>query len=390
MESFEGLSKRRVVEEGGQEHLEFREKNKERQYSFFGEGTTRMFRDVEKKMADPSYEDPNGILRARGEQAFMSEAGRMRQWYEENNLYASTVDAVIGLLSQTKPKVIEALRGALGTEHLRGIAFIAHLSNGAIQKGLVANFFEAWHGELKILEQRTAIQFEAVKQRMIEKIPSLIARGQLSADTNIDLVKERAAAVSMSLIDPLDADRTRHLSLLGASVNAADHVLINPISFEGDDPALTREHVMVHELAHAAISGRKLTVEEIRYFTPELHEQKFGLRFLHYTPNQEKLRATKGYYSWLNEAKTEKIARSFSEFPYASAYNREIAAMDELIQSGVPETFITEAYQEDYRVGEKGIRLPKVAALIKKINEVKGRGWLLEQERQFATLECET
>ena len=146
----------------------------------------------------------------------------------------------------------------------------------------------------------------------------------------------------------------------------------------------------MHELAHAAISGRKLTVEEIRYFTPELHEQKFGLRFLHYTPNQEKLRATKGYYSWLNEAKTEKIARSFSEFPYASAYNREIAAMDELIQSGVPETFITEAYQEDYRVGEKGIRLPKVAALIKKINEVKGRGWLLEQERQFATLECET
>ncbi len=397
MSAFEDAVKHTLIREGSEEHLREREKNTQKSREFFGQATTKMYREAQAKLADPQYEDPNGILKAREDLAFRNEAANMQLWATEHPKdleqpnYLEVVQIAIKWVHAQNPELVANICESINETDLSADSFVSHMVGNHIPKPLIADFFETWHGELREIAEKVEKEFDTLKAEMLQKIPEMIAKGELSTETNIDLIQERLVAASVSLIDPLDARQSQHLNRYGASLNAQDHVLIGLfLSGHQHTPAL-RRHIMYHELVHTAIAGRKLTLEENGGVRTGLHEQKSGLHFVHLTPRPESYTKKKDYYRWINEAKTEKLARVFSDFDEATFYNQEISLLDELVQSGISQSLVTEAYQENYLVGAKGKRLPKTGELFQSVNRVKGPGWLLEQEERFKNNPaCET
>lgn len=82
-----------------------------------------------------------------------------------------------------------------------------------------------------------------------------------------------------------------------------------------------------------------------------------------------------GYiYDWLNEAVTEELnIRIFEDHPSRNGYSIERQALRKMIEDGVPEKLIFDAYFEDYDPDHPD-RVPRWKALVAKINEVYPEG----------------
>ena len=137
-------------------------------------------------------------------------------------------------------------------------------------------------------------------------------------------------------------------------------------------------------VALCTMAGRKTVREHLQSGMQDVTTEKTGLQFAFRRSNKPDLQPL----NWLDEAFTENMARLLSGFQYSATilphvYEDEQLAYHELVGAGVPNRLIFNAYTEEYRVGEKGVRLPALHTLILKVREVKGPKWLREQEERF-------
>jgi len=375
---------RKVVSEQSQEYETWRKREKKRP-DFFGESAIREYRRYEEKETDGTGLDQYDA-RWRSS-VFEWETLVILGWNDDIEKHSGYGDVLGIAVSKVFSSNLNLFNDymALLNEMPTKESFVHNLREGKIPRPILAGFFEGWVNFMNGIQQDFETRFVEDKRHFIELIPMLIAEGVLVPNTDVEKIKKRLDNIAIFALDPLDEHQTNNRQTYGSYND--DSIGILPISL--DENSENIDHNIMHELVHAGISGRKLVAEERNFGTTFL-ERKSGLRFDHTKQKSDDIFA--GHivlYTWLNEAKTEKIARRFSGYKKAIAYQNEIDALEkELIEAGVPDILVTEAYQEDYRVGEKGVRLPRLHELIKKIDEVKGKGWLLAQEQRFKSAEC--
>src|SRR3989344_320191 len=207
-----------------------------------------------------------------------------------------------------------------------------------------------------------------LKENFLAQVENAVADGFLSENTDLEKVKKRLEYTVVQLLDPV----VQGHGTFGISRGEQGIVLIHPDAIAQGAEAL--RHIVFHELVHDAIAGLAVAVKITSNDEPtEVDFKKCGVRF--------NLRKTypKRDATWLNnmnEGITEKIALHLSGHEDAHAYGMERAYVDHLTGKEIPFKLFVEAYQEEYRVNQPGIRVPRLQELLNKIREVKGDKWL--------------
>lgn len=220
---------------------------------------------------------------------------------------------------------------------------------------------------------------EEFKKEFLVSVQRAVADGFLSPDTDINLVQSRLDTTDFFYIDPVSGGS--HASV---SRSTEGGIGIAHEHFFKDSPDL-RKHTFFHELVHAALSGRAMTASVVETSGQVMTHgnRKEGLRFdFERAPRGQRF----GWMMGLNEGVTEYIAQHLSSVTDSVAYGIQILYMRNMAERGVPMSAFVHAYQEDYKLGEKGVqRLPKLAGLLKSIRTAMGEDWYNAQIRQLKT-----
>lgn len=376
--------KRRAIAEGSPEHLEWRAHESPAEPVTFGEFSLKAYKRFEEK--EKNGETLDAVESKWRDETFADETKWMLEWYDDKKTHANYDTAVafaVTKIFSDNQKLADDYKTMTGVEATPD-SFVGNLRLKKIPKQIIAGFFQEWGNFIGELQKGLEGRFPKDKEEFIAKTPELVADGTLAPDTDVETVRRRLAPVTARILDPLDENQTNNRRTYANY--GSERVGVLPISHDG---GANIRHNIFHEFVHAGIAGRKIT-EERGIVRPEVHEQKSGLLFSHRRGKEIIFPTHTQFHSWMNEAKTEKIARRYSGYDKSDAYSREIEVMErELVAAGIPDMLITEAYQENYLVGAQGVRLPKYQDLLKKIDETKGKGWLLSQNDRFKTLPCE-
>lgn len=220
---------------------------------------------------------------------------------------------------------------------------------------------------------------EQIKEEFFDRVKTAIAAGFLSPDTDITVVRARLDVTRFFYIDPLSGGS--HTSV---SRSAEGLIGISHEHYFRDTPEM-RRHTFFHELVHATLAGRAITASVVGgsgQIMTHAH-RKEGLRFdFERAPRGQKF----GWLMGLNEGVTEYIAQYLSGMTDSVAYGIQILYMRNMAEKGVLMSAFVHAYQEDYKLGENGVRrLPKLAELLTSIRTAMGENWYNSQIRQIKT-----
>ena len=314
--------------------------------------------------SDIDIEQQRGFMR----EAFEVYKKHIPLYYEEGS--EDQKEDMLFFAAQTlKNKIVaEKFASLAKSPNVSPSEVIGMLKENRVDDDLFADMVRSYQGQHREREQELKERFEILKENFLAQVENAVADGFLSENTDLEKVKKRLEYTVVQLLDPV----VQGHGTFGISRGEQGIVLIHPDAIAQGAEAL--RHIVFHELVHDAIAGLAVAVKITSNDEPtEVDFKKCGVRF--------NLRKTypKRDATWLNnmnEGITEKIALHLSGHEDAHAYGMERAYVDHLTGKEIPFKLFVEAYQEEYRVNQPGIRVPRLQELLNKIREVKGDKWL--------------
>jgi hypothetical protein len=235
-------------------------------------------------------------------------------------------------------------------------------------------------------------EFEAIVASMIrdfiDRTKEAVAAGRLPIDFDIERLKGRLFSLKISGIDPFSVystgaydPETHSLKLI--RVQSLSELLSIPIS-EGDEEAVSLEHVLYHEGFHA--DAGKLVIysdeeQDIAITRSGLNYRTFEADI--YPPHEVKIGISR--FEWLDEAITETLAMKVRGTENPGGRVEECKLYDLLKTRGkqeIPEELFIDAYLENYDPTQPpGQRDPAWKKLRRAINEAYDPAFIVELDK---------